>query len=61
MLSRRQRQMIDVALYESGVNLSESLLPQYPAFDAIRKPADGALSGSWSRRGQHSIGPARVP
>jgi formyl-CoA transferase len=38
-------QMIDVALYESVFNLSESLLPEYSAFGAIRKPAGGALPG----------------
>ncbi|HEX8883287.1 MAG TPA: CoA transferase, partial [Noviherbaspirillum sp.] len=38
-------QMIDVALYESVFNLSESLLPEYAAFGAIRKPAGGALPG----------------
>ncbi|WP_194714703.1 CaiB/BaiF CoA transferase family protein [Noviherbaspirillum soli] len=38
-------QMIDVALYESIFNLSESLLPEYSAFGAIRKPAGGALPG----------------
>ncbi len=38
-------QMIDVALYESIFNLTESLLPEYSAFGAIRKPAGGALPG----------------
>jgi formyl-CoA transferase len=38
-------QMIDVALYESVFNLSESLLPEFSAFGAIRKPAGGALPG----------------
>jgi formyl-CoA transferase len=38
-------QMIDVALYESVFNLTESLLPEYSAFEAIRKPAGGALPG----------------
>lgn len=38
-------QMIDVALYESVFNLTESLLPEYSAFGAIRKPAGGALPG----------------
>jgi formyl-CoA transferase len=38
-------QMIDVALYESVFNLSESLLPEYSAFGAIRQPAGGALPG----------------
>jgi formyl-CoA transferase len=38
-------QMIDVALYESVFNLSESLLPEYSAFGAVRQPAGGALPG----------------
>jgi formyl-CoA transferase len=38
-------QMIDVALYESVFNLTESLLPEYSAFGAIREPAGGALPG----------------
>jgi formyl-CoA transferase len=38
-------QMIDVALYESVFNLTESLLPEYSAFGAVRKPAGGALPG----------------
>ncbi|SNS84159.1 formyl-CoA transferase [Noviherbaspirillum humi] len=38
-------QMIDVALYESIFNLTESLLPEYSAFGAVRKPAGGALPG----------------
>lgn len=38
-------QMIDVALYESVFNLTESLLPEYAAFGAVRKPAGGALPG----------------
>ncbi|WP_019142503.1 CaiB/BaiF CoA transferase family protein [Noviherbaspirillum massiliense] len=38
-------QMIDVALYESVFNLTESLLPEYSAFGTIRKPAGGALPG----------------
>jgi formyl-CoA transferase len=37
--------MIDVALYESIFNLTESLLPEYSAFGEIRKPAGGALPG----------------
>ncbi|CAG2159518.1 MULTISPECIES: CaiB/BaiF CoA transferase family protein [Cupriavidus] len=38
-------QVIDVALYESLFNLSESLLPEYSAFGAVRQPAGGALPG----------------
>jgi formyl-CoA transferase len=38
-------QMIDVALYESVFNLTESLLPEYSAFGAVRQPAGGALPG----------------
>jgi len=38
-------QVIDVALYESLFNLSESLLPEYSAFGAVREPAGGALPG----------------
>jgi formyl-CoA transferase len=38
-------QLIDVALYESVFNLTESLLPEYSAFGAVRKPAGGALPG----------------
>lgn len=38
-------QMIDVALYESVFNLTESLLPEYSVFGAIRQPAGGALTG----------------
>jgi formyl-CoA transferase len=40
-----QGQMIDVALYEAIFNLTESLLPEYSAFGAIRQPAGGALPG----------------
>ena len=40
-----QGQMIDVALYEAVFNLTESLLPEYSAFGAIRQPAGGALPG----------------
>lgn len=40
-----QGQMIDVALYEAVFNLTESLLPEYSAFGAIRQPAGGALTG----------------
>ncbi len=38
-------QMIDTALYESVFNLSESLLPEYSVFGAVRQPAGGALPG----------------
>ena len=38
-------QVIDVALYESVFNLTESLLPEYSVFGAIRHPAGGALPG----------------
>ena len=38
-------QMIDVALYESVFNLTESLIPEYSVFGAIRQPAGGALPG----------------
>ncbi|MCY1545659.1 Succinyl-CoA--L-malate CoA-transferase beta subunit [compost metagenome] len=34
-----------MALYESLFNLSESLLPEYSAFGAVRQPAGGALPG----------------
>ncbi len=40
-----QGQMIDVALYEAVFNLTESLLPEYNVFGAIRQPAGGALPG----------------
>ncbi|CAJ0798207.1 Succinyl-CoA--L-malate CoA-transferase beta subunit [Ralstonia condita] len=38
-------QVIDVALYESVFNITESLLPEYSVFGAIRQPAGGALPG----------------
>jgi len=38
-------QMIDLALYEAMFNLSESLLPEYDVFGAVRQPAGGALPG----------------
>ena len=38
-------QMIDVALYEAVFNLTESLLPEYHVFGAVRQPAGGALPG----------------
>jgi formyl-CoA transferase len=40
-----QGQMIDLALYEAMFNLSESLLPEYDVFGAVRQPAGGALPG----------------
>jgi formyl-CoA transferase len=38
-------QVIDAALYESIFNLTESLLPEYSVFGAIREPAGAALPG----------------
>lgn len=38
-------QMIDAALYESLFNLTESLLPEFSAFGAVREPAGAALPG----------------
>ncbi|NYE21958.1 CaiB/BaiF CoA transferase family protein [Pigmentiphaga litoralis] len=38
-------QVIDAALYEGLFNLSESLLPEYSVFGAVRQPAGGALPG----------------
>jgi len=38
-------QMIDVALYEAVFNLTESLLPEYHVFGAVRQPAGGELPG----------------
>lgn len=38
-------QMIDTALYESLFNLTESLLPEYSVFGAVRQPAGAALPG----------------
>lgn len=40
-----QGQMIDAALYESLFNLTESLLPEYSVFGAVRQPAGAALPG----------------
>jgi len=40
-----QGQVIDLALYEAMFNLSESLLPEYDVFGAVRQPAGGALPG----------------
>jgi hypothetical protein len=38
-------QMIDVALYESVFNLTESLISEYTAFGAVRQPSGGAVPG----------------
>ncbi|WP_028352849.1 CaiB/BaiF CoA transferase family protein [Bordetella petrii] len=38
-------QVIDAALYESLFNLTESLLPEYTAFGAVREPAGASLPG----------------
>jgi formyl-CoA transferase len=38
-------QMIDVALNEAVLNLTENLLAEYSAFGAVRQPAGGALPG----------------
>ena len=38
-------QVIDVALYESVLNVMESLLPEYSAFGAVREAAGSALPG----------------
>lgn len=38
-------QMIDLALYESIFNLTESLLPEYDVFGDVRGPTGGALLG----------------
>jgi formyl-CoA transferase len=38
-------QLIDAALYESLFNLTESLLPEYSVFGAVREPAGAALPG----------------
>ena len=38
-------QVIDVALYESIFNLTESMLSEYQVFGAIRQPSGGALTG----------------
>ncbi|MDE1891751.1 MAG: CoA transferase [Betaproteobacteria bacterium] len=40
-----QGQVIDMALYEAVFNCTESLLPEYSAFGAIRGPAGSALPG----------------
>lgn len=40
-----QGQVIDAALYESLFNLTESLLPEYAAFGAVREPAGASLPG----------------
>jgi len=38
-------QVVDVALYESIFNLTESMLPEYHVFGAVRQPSGGALTG----------------
>jgi len=38
-------QVIDIALYEAVFNCMESLLPEYSAFDEVRKAAGSALPG----------------
>lgn len=38
-------QVIDAALYESLFNLTESLLPEYTAFGAVREPSGASLPG----------------
>ncbi|WP_144630512.1 CaiB/BaiF CoA transferase family protein [Bordetella genomosp. 13] len=38
-------QVIDAALYESLFNLTESLLPEYSVFGAVREPSGAALPG----------------
>lgn len=38
-------QVIDVALYESVFNCTESLLPEYSAFGVVREPSGSALPG----------------
>lgn len=38
-------QVVDAALYECLFNLTESLLPEYSAFGAVREPAGAALPG----------------
>ncbi len=38
-------QVVDVALYEAVFNCTESLLPEYSAFGAVREPAGSALPG----------------
>ena len=40
-----QGQVIDAALYESIFNLTESLLPEFSVFGAVREPAGAALPG----------------
>ena len=38
-------QVIDVALYEAGFNVMESLIPEYSQFGVVREPAGSALPG----------------
>ncbi|HEY0295008.1 MAG TPA: CoA transferase [Bordetella sp.] len=40
-----QGQVIDAALFESIFSLTESLLPEYSVFGAVREPAGAALPG----------------
>lgn len=40
-----QGQVIDAALFESIFNVTESLLPEYATFGAVREPAGSALPG----------------
>jgi formyl-CoA transferase len=42
---KRQGQMIDVALYESVFNITESLIPEYTGLGINREPAGSALPG----------------
>lgn len=42
---RGSGQVIDVALYEAVFNVTESLLPEYSAFNVVREPAGSALPG----------------
>jgi formyl-CoA transferase len=48
-------QMIDAALYESIFNLTESLLPEYSVFGAIREPAGAALPGIAPSNAYHCV------
>lgn len=57
-----QGQVIDAALYESIFNLSESLLPEYSVFGAVREPAGAALPSSFQEGPSVAApqGPVRV-
>ncbi len=53
-------QVIDTALYESIFNLTESLLPEYSVFGAVREPAGASLPGiapssAYPCRGGHYV------